>query len=117
MASEPQKLSEHAAAILVDPGNELLLSAASAWEIAIKHALGRLDLLDVDPQSYVPEQRALLGIEPLPIDEIAATHVGRLPELHHDPFDRILVAQAIVEGLTLVTPDPLIARYPIRTLW
>jgi PIN domain nuclease of toxin-antitoxin system len=95
---------------------ELYLSAVSVWEIAIKHALGRLRLPD-RPERYVPAQRAARAIEPLALDEESALQVARLPALHRDPFDRMLIAQALAGGLVLVTPDPEIARYPVRTLW
>ena len=66
---------------------------------------------------FVPTQQAAHGIEPLPIDEEAALHLARLPDAHRDPFDRMLVAQALVGGFTLVTPDEAIRQYPARTLW
>ena len=65
----------------------------------------------------MPAQRAAHGIEPLPVDEEAALHVAKLPDLHRDPFDRMLVAQALVGGLVLLTPDDPIRRYPVRALW
>ena len=98
------------------PDNEVFLSAASAWEIAIKHGLGRLPLPE-PPDRFVPAEREAHGIAPLPIDEESALHLARLPALHRDPFDRMLVSQAIVHGLTIVTPDPLVTQYPARTLW
>jgi PIN domain nuclease of toxin-antitoxin system len=110
------ELSRRAREAFAAPENEVYLSAASAWEIAVKHRLGRLPL----PQAasdFVPAQRAAHGIEPLDIDEAAALHVARLPDLHRDPFDRMLVAQALVLGLVLLTPDPAIHQYPARTLW
>jgi len=109
-------LSTRARELIADPDNEVFLSAASNWEIAVKHALGRLPLPE-PPNRFVPDQRAQHGIDPLPIDEESALHLGRLPPLHRDPFDRILVCQAIVHGLTLVGPDPLITQYPLRTTW
>ena len=109
-------LSARAREIVVDPGTELLLSAASTWEIAIKHALGRLPLPE-SPERYVPRQRARHGIDTLPVTEEATLHLGRLPRLHADPFDRILVCQAIVHGLVLLTPDPDICQYPVRIEW
>jgi PIN domain nuclease of toxin-antitoxin system len=96
--------------------NEVYLSAASAWEIAIKHAARRLYLAD-PPERLVPEQREAHGILTLPIDEESALHMSRLPALHRDPFDRMLVGQAIVHGLTILTPDRLITQYPARTIW
>lgn len=109
-------LSARARQELASPANDVFLSAVSAWEIGVKHALGRLPLPEA-PGRYVPDQRRARGIEPLPLDEEAALHLGLLPRLHRDPFDRMLICQAIVGGLTLVTPDPEIARYPVRTLW
>jgi PIN domain nuclease of toxin-antitoxin system len=109
-------VSEAARAALTDPANTVYLSSVSAWEIAAKHALGKLPLPE-PPERYVPAQRRARGIEPLPLDEEAALHLARLPALHRDPFDRMLVCQALLSGLALVTPDPDIARYPVRILW
>jgi PIN domain nuclease of toxin-antitoxin system len=109
-------LSDRAREAFVDPESEVFLSAASAWEIAVKHRLGKLPL-PAPPETFVPAQRAAHGIEPLPVDEEAALHVAKLPDLHRDPFDRMLVAQAIVGGLVVVTPDDAIRQYPVRTLW
>lgn len=109
-------LSEAARNALTDPANDVFLSAVSAWEIAVKHALGRLPLPD-PPDRYVPAQRNARGIAELPLDEDAALQLVRLPSLHRDPFDRMLVCQALAGTLTLVTPDPEIARYPVRILW
>jgi PIN domain nuclease of toxin-antitoxin system len=111
-----KELSPRARETFVDPANEVFLSAASAWEIAVKHRLGRLPL-PAPPEEFVPAQRSVHGIEPLPVDEEAALHVAKLPDLHRDPFDRLLVAQALVAGLVLVTPDGNIRQYPARTLW
>ena len=99
-----------------DPENEVFLSAASSWEIAIKHGLGRLPLPE-PPERFVPAERERHGIAPLAIDEESTLHLSRLPALHRDPFDRLLVSQAIVHGLTIVTPDPLVTQYPARTMW
>ena len=110
------ELSSRARTAFADPANETFLSSASAWEIAVKHRLGRLPL-PAPPDEFVPLQRAAHGIEPLPVDEEAALHVAKLPDLHRDPFDRLLVAQAIVGGLVLLTPDDDIRKYPARTLW
>jgi PIN domain nuclease of toxin-antitoxin system len=96
--------------------NEVYLSAASAWEIAAKYAAKRLALA-ASPERFVPEQREAHGILSLAIDEESALHTSRLPLLHRDPFDRILVGQAIVHGMTILTSDRLITQYPARTLW
>ncbi|MBI4476302.1 MAG: type II toxin-antitoxin system VapC family toxin [Acidobacteria bacterium] len=98
------------------PDNEVYLSAASAWEIVVKHASGKLPL-PAPPQQFVREQRESHLIASLAIDEESALHLSRLPALHRDPFDRMLVSQSIVHGLTILTPDPLITQYPGRTVW
>ena len=110
------KLSVAARSLIADASNELFLSAASAWEIAIKHELGRLDLR-VPPDEYVWQQRQLHRIESLSIDEAATLQSAKLPNVHRDPFDRILISQAILGGMAIVTPDRLIRMYPIRTVW
>lgn len=110
------QLSARAREAFADPANEALLSAASAWEIAVKHRLGKLPL-PCPPDEFVPVQRAAHGIEPWPVDEEAALHVAKLPDLHRDPFDRMLVAQAVVGGLVVLTPDAPIRQYAVRTLW
>lgn len=110
------QLSADARAALADPSNESFLSAVSAAEIAIKHGLGRLKL-PRSPDVYVPQVRRAHQIDALPFSEEAALGLVRLPSLHRDPFDRMLIAQAIADGMTLVTPDPLITQYAVRTLW
>ena len=92
------------------------MSSVSAWEIAIKYDLGRLPL-PAPPDRFVPDQREAHGFEPLPLDEASVLHLIRLPALHRDPFDRMLVCQAIVHGLAIVSPDPLIEQYPARVVW
>ena len=111
-----RELPEHVASLIRPPENEIYLSAASAWEIAVKHSLGRLPLPS-PPERFVPAQREAHGITMLAIDEESALHVSRLPALHRDPFDRMLASQAIVHGLTILTPDPLVSQYPARTIW
>ena len=114
--ADPSELSGKARELIVDPGNEIFLSSVSAWEIAIKYALGRLPLPE-PPDRFVPIQRKDHGIEPLPLDEEAALHLARLPLLHKDPFDRMLVCQAMVHGLVILTPDKLVNQYPVRAMW
>jgi PIN domain nuclease of toxin-antitoxin system len=114
--SDAKQLSKTAAVLFLDPNNERYLSTASAWEIGIKHALGRLPLPE-RPDIFIPKIRDASGIESLPVDEESALHAGKLPSLHADPFDRMLVAQAIVHGMTLLTPDPQIEQYAARVLW
>lgn len=109
-ASSPNRLSAAARELLEDPDNELIFSAASLWEIAIKSALKREDF----SANARLLRRGLLdhGYTELPIESAHAVEVDALPALHKDPFDRILIAQAMVEGITLVTADETVARYP-----
>lgn len=102
--------AREAAKLMGDPGNQNIFSAASIWEVAIKFALGRPDFT-VEPRAL---RRALLdnGYEELPITALHGAAVAGLPAVHRDPFDRILVAQAMVEGFTLLTTDAVLARYP-----
>ena len=116
IACDSPRLSKTAAAVFLDRNNERYLSTASAWEIGIKHAAGRLPLPQ-KPDIFVPKVRNASGIESLEIDEESALHAGRLPGLHSDPFDRMLVAQAIVHGITILTPDQEIEQYAVRVLW
>ncbi len=109
-------LSPRAAAAVRDQANDVFLSAASVWEIVVKHRRGRLPLPEA-PEQFVRSRREARGVVPLPFDEEAAVQGARLPELHRDPFDRMLIAQAIALGLAIVTPDPLVMQYPIRTIW
>jgi PIN domain nuclease of toxin-antitoxin system len=115
VTDDPQ-LSATARALVADAGNAVYLSVASAWEIVVKHQLGRLPLPD-DPEALVPFERERHRIDPLDIDEVAMLNLSRLPPLHRDPVDRMLVSQAIVAGLAIVTPDRLIRQYPVRVLW
>jgi len=82
----------------------------------IKHSLERLPFPE-SPHRFIPNQREKHGIESLPLDEESTLHWPRLPQLHNDPFDRMLVCQAIAQGLTILTPDNLIGQYPVRVLW
>lgn len=116
IATGSPRLSKTAAALFLNLDNERFLSAASAWEIGIKHAAGRLPLPQ-RPDVFVPSIREASGIASLDIDEESAFHAGKLPGIHADPFDRILVAQAIVHGMAILTPDPQIEQYAVRVLW
>jgi len=109
-AGQPDRLSADARSLVMAEEHELLFSAASIWEIAIKRGLGRSDFR-VDPALL---RRGLLenGYDELPITGRHALGVNRLPDLHRDPFDRMLVAQAVEEGVLLLTSDAQVARYP-----
>jgi PIN domain nuclease of toxin-antitoxin system len=109
-AGAAERLSPQARLLLDDPNNELLFSAASLWEIAIKHSLGRADFA-VDVRLL---RRGLFDnlYRELAVTGEHAVAVAGLPPIHKDPFDRILVAQSIIEGVMLLTADPLVAQYP-----
>lgn len=109
-AGEPERLPEQARQLLEAPENELVFSVASLWEVAIKSALGREDFR-VDAAVL---RRGLIenGYLELPVAGEHAVAVAALPPLHRDPFDRLLVAQAQIEGIVLLTVDPLVAAYP-----
>jgi len=111
-----ESLSDVAAQAIREPSNEVLFSAVSAWEIVVKHGTGRLPLPE-PPERFIPAERRLRGVAALAVDEDASFHLMRLPRLHRDPFDRMLICQAIAHGLFIVTPDPLITQYPVRTIW
>jgi PIN domain nuclease of toxin-antitoxin system len=95
---------------------DVWLSVASVWEIVVKQQLGRLPL-PADAWSYVTAQRERHGIDALPLDEAALAHLAKLPAVHRDPFDRILICQAIEHDLLLVTDDELMRKYPMKTMW
>lgn len=109
-AGHPDRLSEAAVALIESPDHTLMFSAASLWEIAIKQGLRRADF-QVDARLL---RRGLLdnGYQELPIGSDHAVAISGLPPIHKDPFDRLLVAQATVEGITLLTADALLAQYP-----
>ncbi len=109
-AGAPEKLPDAARKIIEDPGVELWFSAASLWEIAIKRGLGRADFR-VDPR-LLRRGLAENGYVELAVTGAHAVAVDLLPPLHRDPFDRMLVAQAIAESITLLTGDALVAQYP-----
>lgn len=109
------RLGPRTRAALTARKNTPLFSAASAWEIAIKYRLGRL-ALPSSPEEFVPMRLARDGIGSLPIDARHALRVASLPDHHRDPFDRLLVAQAQVEDLPIVTSDPVLSRYEVTVI-
>jgi PIN domain nuclease of toxin-antitoxin system len=115
-AGQPKKLSRKARTLIEAPDNELFFSAASVWEVVIKRGLGREDF-KVDPRLF---RRGLLdnGYSELPVASEHVVAVESLPAIHKDPFDRILVAQAIVEGFALLTADSTMVQYggPVRSV-
>jgi PIN domain nuclease of toxin-antitoxin system len=113
--SEPAKLSRSALSVIKDCDNTILISAATAWELAIKVALKKIDALSlvIDLSGFLEEE----GFTELPIRIQHATRAGFLPLHHRDPFDRLLVAQAQDLGVPVVSSDRLLDRYDIQRLW
>lgn len=110
------ELSDTARDFIADGSNEIYLSAASAWEIAIKYAKGRLELPET-PEQYVAHRLTKHGFSPLPIQLSHALHVYQLPPHHQDPFDRLLIAQSQLEALPLLSIDSQIKRYNVSLVW
>jgi PIN domain nuclease of toxin-antitoxin system len=111
-----ERLSDVARETFRNPDHPVFLSVVSAWEIAVKHELGRLPLPE-RPERFVPRMRSEHLIEPLALEESAALQLPKLPRHHRDPFDRMLVCQAIDGGMTILTPDESIRQYPVSTVW
>jgi PIN domain nuclease of toxin-antitoxin system len=114
-ANDPQ-LTTVVRDIITDGNNEIFLSAASAWEIAIKAASGRL-VLPEPPENYVADRLTFHRFQGLPIQLSHALRVYSLPEIHRDPFDRLLIAQSQLEKMPLLTSDENISKYNVRVIW
>lgn len=115
MLAAPERLRPATRALLEDPSHELLLSAASIWEMAIKSGLGKLTLPG-DPEAVVPDMMERSGVTPLPVHASHALRVASLPPHHRDPFDRLLVAQAQLEGVPVLTADRAFLAYDVEVL-
>jgi PIN domain nuclease of toxin-antitoxin system len=115
MDSDPRHLSLAAAAALRDPANEVWLSVVSVWEMAITADLGKLVLRQ--PLDKIVRDQQANGVQILPIHLAHVLGVVGLPAAHKDPFDRLLVAQVVIEGMEFVTADPIFAHYPVRVFW
>ena len=112
------ELASGARDVARDPDHEVFLSPVSVWEALVKHQIGKLQLKTSESAwRHFTTQRVAHHVESLPLDEASLAHVTTLPGLHRDPFDRLLICQAIEHGLAIVTPDPAIQRYPVKTLW
>lgn len=114
LQTDPERLGDQLR-VVEDERTELLLSAVSSWEIAIKYGLGRLPLPE-PPERYVPSRMRAIAAEALAVEHPHALAVATLPNLHRDPFDRLLIAQASLLGLTILTADRAVAQYPVPTL-
>lgn len=114
--TQPKLLSSAVRNAILDESNELFASVASIWEITLKAQIGKLDL--PAPSDLIPQHLRSLGITHfLPVSLAHVLQAGRLPFIHKDPFDRILIAQAITEGLILVSKDEAFAGYPVQVRW
>ena len=116
IVSGSPELSLTARRLFEDPANDVYLSVASAWEIIVKHNLGKLPLPEL-PHDFIKNNRIRHRIETLPLDEAAVLQLSRLPEYHADPFDRMIICQAIADGMAILTPDTHISSYPVRVEW
>jgi PIN domain nuclease of toxin-antitoxin system len=110
------KMPRSARETYLDQENEVFLSVVSEWEIALKHSIGKLSL-PANPVPYISDQRIKHGVNTLPLTEPTVLSVSSLPFYHKDPFDRMLVCQAITLDAAILTPDPLIRHYPVRVIW
>jgi PIN domain nuclease of toxin-antitoxin system len=115
-SGEPDRLSATARKLIGDAANTRLLSAASVWEIAIKTRVGRLDLAS-PPERFVADAMVRLALDSLPILQAHALRAGALPDHHRDPFDRMLVAQAQLARLPILTPDRAFKPYGVKLIW
>ncbi len=113
---DDRRLSKKAAGLIRDPDNELLMSVATGWEIAIKCSLGRIELPE-PPSKFIPDQIRRNDLAVLDITMHHALEVYSLPPNHGDPFDRILIAQGRTEDIPIITRDPAFNSYDIETVW
>ncbi len=114
--TDDPRLSGRARGIIADGGNELFLSAATGWEIAIKVQIGRLKLPE-EPIRFILDQMRINAIQSLPVQMNHALHVSTLPQHHRDPFDRLLIATAQLEGLPVLSSDHQLANYQVEVIW
>lgn len=113
---EPERIARKAREVMADLHQQLFISAVTSWEVTIKTGTGKLTLPE-PPASFVPRRMADQGLRPLPISHQHALAVAALPLHHRDPFDRLLIAQASVEGMTLITADRAFEQYSVPILW
>jgi len=111
-----EELSNQAKELFKSSENEVFLSSVSAWEISVKYKLGKLKLKST-PDEFIPKNRAKHGISELALSEAAVLNINKLPDYHSDPFDRMLICQALEEQCVILTPDRLIHKYPAKVMW
>ena len=114
--ADDRKLSAHAREVIADSDNDIVFSAVSAWEIAIKYAIGRLSL-DHPPKRFVRDQLKKTGFPVLDVRLDHALEVSELPQIHSDPFDRLLIAQCRCDSMPLISSDKTISQYPVELIW
>ena len=111
-----EELSKMAKGIYLDKKKDIYFSSVSMWEIIVKYKLGKLPLPQ-KPSIYIPRQREIHSIEQIGLEESDVTELEKLPDIHKDPFDRMLIRQAKARDLTILTPDKTITSYPVKTAW
>lgn len=116
IALDDKSLSRTAREMFQNPTFDIFLSSASCWEISVKFAIKKLSLPS-PPEKFIPELCDTYNIEFIPIEAKEALYIHKLPFLHADPFDRMLVSQALMREMTILTPDPLIEQYAVRVEW
>ena len=116
MMADPASLSLGVSEIIREKGNSLYMSAASGWEIALLWQLNRLELPD-EPQRFIPEALQKLTVLPLPIGFLTAISAALLPLIHRDPFDRIIIAEAMKEKMIILTKDKTFGKYGVQSVW
>ena len=116
LLSDPEPIPLEVREEILNPENDVFLSRISLWEIIIKSGTNRFKSPKND-LDYLFEQRKRHGIKLLTMDEESLLHLSRLPNIHKDPFDRMLICQALQHGLTILTPDEQITRYPVKFFW
>ena len=116
LAMPQGKLSARASASIDDPANSFFLSDVSVWEVSMKHASGKLALPGI-PRIWVPQQTAFFSIERLPLEQEEIFRGGELPRVHADPFDRLLAAQAMENGMTILSPDTPLSLLGASRIW
>ncbi len=116
ITTDAKELSENARQIFRNPKNEMFLSSVSVWEIMVKNGIGKLPLPS-PAEEFIASQRIKHEIETLPLTEKSIFHLKTLPKHHQDPFDRMLICQAIEHDLTILTCDGFIVQYPVKTIW
>ena len=116
ITQDSKELSSTAREIFKSAENEIFLSSVSAWEISVKYKLKKLKLKS-SPSDFIPRSRESHGIRELPLSERSVLNVNKLPDFHNDPFDRMLICQALEEECVILSPDDQIHKYPVKALW